>query len=66
MEGGSRTLESLVTNQEKYEKEGHRDRSRLTQFYNSEFQVIALSPHVMIFTSHLQNLPTYFSLKSGR
>ena len=49
MEGGSRTLESLVTNQEKYEKEGHGDRSRLRQFYNSEFQVIALSPHVMIF-----------------
>ena len=39
LQGEARTLESLATNQENYEREGQGDRARLMQFFNSEFQV---------------------------
>ena len=39
LQGEARTLESLATNQENYEREEQGDRAKLMQFYNCEFQV---------------------------
>ena len=49
LQGDPRTLESLATNQENYQREGQGDRARLMNFYNSEFQVFFIMFQIHIY-----------------